>query len=54
MTNKKVALRMPKGIENLGCGALKILECGMRISDFEYTICLIFQSAIRNRKSAID
>ena len=31
----------------------KISECGLRIADFQCTICLIFQSAIRNLKSAI-
>ena len=31
-----------------------ISECGLRIADFECEICLIFQSAIRNLKSAID
>jgi len=40
--------------KNIGAGALKISECGLRIADFEWAICLIFQSAIRNLKSAID
>jgi hypothetical protein len=35
-------------------GVLKISECRLRISDFECAICLIFQSAIRNLKSAIN
>ena len=32
----------------------KISECGLRISDFKYATNLIYQSAIRNLKSAID
>ena len=39
---------------NLGIGALKISECGLRIADFEWALVLIFQSAIRNLKSAIN
>jgi hypothetical protein len=31
----------------------KISECRLRISDFKYEICLVFQSAIRNLKFAI-
>ena len=34
-------------------GVLKISECGVRISEFEFATCLIFQSAICNLKSAI-
>jgi hypothetical protein len=29
-------------------------DCGFRISDFRYVALLIFKSAIRNLKSAID
>jgi hypothetical protein len=32
----------------------KISECGLQISDFKYAANLIYQSAIRNLKSAID
>ena len=45
---------MQKVIESLSYGVLKIAECRLRISDFEFTRCLIFQSTIRNLKSEID
>jgi hypothetical protein len=51
---KKAILRMPKVLESLGPGAFIISECRLRISDLGCTICLIFQSAIRNLKSAIN
>jgi hypothetical protein len=54
MTNKKMILRMPKVLESIGHGAFKISECRLRIADFGCAICLIFQSAIRNLKSAIN
>jgi hypothetical protein len=45
---------MSKVLEILDPGALKISECRLRIADFQCAICLIFQSAIRNLKSAIN
>jgi hypothetical protein len=45
---------MPKVLESIGTGAFKISECRLRIADFEYTLCKLFHSAIRNLKSTID
>jgi hypothetical protein len=40
--------------KNRSIGVNKISEFGLRIADFEGTTLLMFQSAIRNLKSAID